>query len=112
MHMIRATLMAALLSGATLVSPALAETVNITFLLANDTYKVDNTSERGGFSRLNAVVKAERAKGGHVFYSHAGDLISPSLLSGFDQGEHTITLLNMAPPDAFTPGNHEFDFGP
>ena len=112
MHMIRATLMAALLSGATLVSPALAETVNITFLLANDTYKVDNTSERGGFARLNAVVKAERAKGGHVFYSHAGDLISPSLLSGFDQGEHTITLLNMAPPDAFTPGNHEFDFGP
>ena len=57
------------------------------------------------------MVKAERAKGGNVIYAHAGDLISPSLLSGLDQGEHTIALTNMAPPDIFTPGNHEFDFG-
>ena len=57
------------------------------------------------------MVKAERAKGGHVIYAHAGDLISPSLLSGLDQGEHTIALTNMAPPDIFTPGNHEYDFG-
>ncbi len=111
MHMIRNTLIAALLSGVTLVSPAFAEAVNITFLLTNDIYKVDNTSERGGFARLNAVVKAERAKGGNVIYAHAGDLISPSLFSSFDQGEHTIALTNMAPPDIFTPGNHEYDFG-
>ena len=111
MRMFSRTLMAALLAGAAFVSPALAETVNITFLLTNDIYKVDNTAERGGFARLNAVVKTERAKGGHVIYAHAGDLISPSLLSGFDQGEHTIALTNMAPPDIFTPGNHEFDFG-
>lgn len=112
MNMIRRTLLASLLAGAAVVSPALAETVNITFLLTNDIYKVDNTGPRGGFARLNAVVKAERAKGGHVIYAHAGDLISPSLLSGFDQGEHTIALTNLAPPDVFTPGNHEFDFGP
>jgi 5'-nucleotidase / UDP-sugar diphosphatase len=112
MFMIRNTLIAALLSGAALISPALAETVNLTFLLTNDIYKVDNTAERGGFARLNAVVKAERAKGGNVIYAHAGDLISPSLFSGFDQGEHTIVLTNMAPPDIFTPGNHEYDFGP
>lgn len=104
-------LFAALLCTISFLSPAAAETVNITFLLNNDIYKVDNTSERGGFARLNAVVKAERAKGGHVIYAHAGDLISPSLLSGFDQGAHTIDLINMAPPDIFTPGNHEYDFG-
>ena len=86
--------------------------VNFTLLLTNDIYKVDNPSERGGFARLNAVVKAERAKGNNVIYAHAGDLISPSLLSGLDQGQHTIALTNMAPPDIFTPGNHEFDFGP
>ena len=112
MHMIRNALIAALLGSATLVSPALADSINITFLLTNDIYKVDNSAERGGFARLNAVVKAERAKGGNVVYAHAGDLISPSLLSGFDQGEHTIALTNMAPPDIFTPGNHEYDFGP
>lgn len=112
MRTIRNILIAALFSGATLISPALAETVNLTLVLTNDIYKVDNTSERGGFARLNAVVKAERAKGGNVIYAHAGDLISPSLLSGFDQGEHTIALTNIAPPDVFTPGNHEYDFGP
>lgn len=103
-------LTAALLCAATLITPARAETVNLTFLLTNDIYSVEDTG-RGGFARLNAVVKAERAKGGNVVYAHAGDLISPALLSGLDQGEHTIMLTNMAPPDIFTPGNHEFDFG-
>jgi 2',3'-cyclic-nucleotide 2'-phosphodiesterase (5'-nucleotidase family) len=95
-----------------LAGTALAETVNITFLLTNDVYKMSGGKERGGFARLSAVVKAERAKGGNTVYVHAGDAISPSLLSGFDQGEHIIALLNMAPPDFFVPGNHEFDFGP
>ena len=111
MHLIRHALSAALLATAALLAPAYAETVNFTLLLTNDIYKVDNSPERGGFARLNAVVKAERAKGGNVIYAHAGDLISPALLSGLDQGAHTIALTNMAPPDIFTPGNHEFDFG-
>ncbi len=111
MRSLNKVLIAALLAGATFISPALAETVNITFLLTNDIYKVDNTSVRGGFARLNGVVRAEKAKGGNVVYAHAGDLISPSLLSGFDQGAHTIALTNIVPPDIFTPGNHEYDFG-
>lgn len=106
----RNLLMAALLCAATFITPARAETVNLTFLLTNDIYNVED-AERGGFARLNAVVKAERARGGNVIYAHAGDLISPSLLSGLDKGEHTIVLTNMAPPDIFAPGNHEFDFG-
>jgi 5'-nucleotidase / UDP-sugar diphosphatase len=56
-------------------------------------------------------VKAERAKGGHVIFAHAGDTISPSLMSGLDRGAHIITLTNLIPPDIFAPGNHEFDFG-
>jgi len=92
-------------------SMALAETVNITFLLTNDIDKFAGDEKRGGIGRLNAVVKAERAKG-HVVYVHAGDTISPSLLSGLDKGEHMIALFNLAPPDAFAPGNHEYDFGP
>ncbi len=111
MRMFRQSFATLSLAATLFIGTALAETVNVTFLLTNDIYKVDNTAERGGFARLNAVVKAERAKGGHVIYAHAGDLISPSLLSGFDQGEHTIALTNMAPPDIFTPGNHEYDFG-
>ncbi|WP_368905129.1 bifunctional UDP-sugar hydrolase/5'-nucleotidase [Taklimakanibacter lacteus] len=91
---------------------AFAEQVTITFIQTNDIDKFEGSGERGGFARLNAVVSAERAKGGHVVYGHAGDMISPSLLSGLDKGEHTIMLTNLVPPDAFTPGNHEYDFGP
>jgi 2',3'-cyclic-nucleotide 2'-phosphodiesterase (5'-nucleotidase family) len=66
---------------------------------------------RGGFARLAAVVKAERRKGGHVIVAHAGDMISPSLMSGLDRGAHTIALSNRVGLDIFVPGNHEFDFG-
>ena len=111
MHLVRHAAIAFLIGLAAVASPARAETVNLTLLFACDTYTVDNTSERGGFARLSAVVKAERARGGHLVYAHGGDLISPSLLSGFDKGEHTVALVNMAQPDIFVPGNHEFDFG-
>jgi len=112
MRLLRHAVIVAFAAVATLLSPARADTVDFTLLLTNDIYKVDKQAERGGFARLNAVVKAERASGRTVIYAHAGDLISPSLLSGLDQGQHTIALTNMAPPDIFTPGNHEFDFGP
>lgn len=94
-----------------LSATAFAEEVTVTFVQTNDIDKFEGSGERGGFARLNAVVRAERAKG-FVVYGHAGDMISPSLLSGLDKGEHTIMLTNIVPPDAFTPGNHEYDFGP
>src|SRR5205085_7475688 len=40
------------------------------------------------------------------------DMISPSLLSGLDQGANTVELTNAFPFDLAVPGNHEFDFGP
>ncbi len=91
---------------------ALAGEVDLTFLLISDIYEMANAkSKRGGFARVNAIAKAERAKGGNLIYAHAGDFISPSLLSGFDKGGHVVELTNMAPPDFVVPGNHEFDFG-
>ena len=95
---------------------AFAQTTRVTFILVNDIYIMGDQAmpdgqRRGGFARLAAVVKAERAKGGHVIFAHAGDTLSPSLMSGFDRGAHIIALTNMIPPDIFVPGNHEFDFG-
>ncbi|GJE26138.1 bifunctional metallophosphatase/5'-nucleotidase [Methylobacterium organophilum] len=81
-------------------------------LLVNDIYLMSAVEGRGGFARLNAVVKAERARGVPILYCHAGDCLSPSLMSGFDKGAHIVALHNLAPPDVFVPGNHEFDFGP
>jgi 2',3'-cyclic-nucleotide 2'-phosphodiesterase (5'-nucleotidase family) len=99
---------------------ARAETAKITFILMNDIYLMGETAmpdgqHRGGFARLAAVVKAERDRarisGGHVILAHGGDTLSPSLMSGFDNGAHIITLTNALRPDIFAPGNHEFDFG-
>jgi 5'-nucleotidase/UDP-sugar diphosphatase len=97
------------------VGSAGAETAHVTFLLVNDIYLIADQmmpdgKRRGGFARLAAVVKAERAKG-NVILAHAGDTLSPSLMSGLDRGAHILALTNLIAPDIFTPGNHEFDFG-
>jgi 5'-nucleotidase/UDP-sugar diphosphatase len=106
--------------GAGRAETATTQATKVTFILVNDIYIMGDTAgpdgqRRGGFARLAAVVKAERAKastaGGHVIFAHAGDTLSPSLMSGLDRGEHIIALTNMIPPDIFAPGNHEFDFG-
>src|SRR3954454_15261230 len=104
-----------LFAGVTLAHAQTASTT-VSFILVNDIYQMSaqpgsDGKLRGGFGRLAAVVKAERAKGGHVIFAHAGDTLSPSLMSGLDHGAHIMTLTNLIPPDIFVPGNHEFDFG-
>ncbi len=110
--------LAGLIVAATLVlaGPGLAGTAHVTFVLVNDIYEMADEmmpdgQRRGGFARLAAVVKAERAKGAPVIVAHAGDTLSPSLMSSIDRGGHIVALTNMIAPDIFAPGNHEFDFG-
>jgi 2',3'-cyclic-nucleotide 2'-phosphodiesterase (5'-nucleotidase family) len=104
----------ALISFVLLAAPAGA--ARITFVLVNDIYQMSEQAGadgkmRGGFARLATVVKAERARGNPVVFAHAGDTLSPSLMSGLDHGAHIVALTNMVRPDIFAPGNHEFDFG-
>src|SRR6185295_225551 len=106
------------LAAAVVMPPRLAwaESTKVTLVLTNDIYQMGETlmadgQRRGGFARLAAVVKAERAKGGHVVFAHGGDTLSPSLMSGVDQGAHIMALTNAIRPDIFVPGNHELDFG-
>jgi 5'-nucleotidase/UDP-sugar diphosphatase len=89
-----------------------AGAVNVKFLLSNDLYKISEEGGKGGFARLASLIKAERSSGANVLFMHAGDAISPSLISGFDQGKSMIDVMNAIGIDAFAPGNHEFDFGP
>jgi 2',3'-cyclic-nucleotide 2'-phosphodiesterase (5'-nucleotidase family) len=95
-----------------LAGSALAEPVKITLLGIGDIYNFADDEGRGGFARLNAVAKAERAANPNTLYLFDGDMLSPSLLSGFDKGQNTIDLTNLVPFDLAVPGNHEFDFGP
>lgn len=96
-----------LLSGTALAQ----EAVTIRFVQTNDIDRMSPEKGRGGFARLATVVKEEKAKG-NAFFVHAGDTISPSLLSGFDKGAHVIEILNNMGVDVMAPGNHEFDLGP
>lgn len=105
-----------LLIGAGLLAlsaaPALAEPVKITLLGVGDVYNMTGEGDQGGFARLNAVAKAERAANPNTLYLFDGDMLSPSLMSSTDMGQSTIDLTNLVPFDLAVPGNHEFDFGP
>jgi len=83
----------------------------VTLVLVNDLDRMGDQKGRGGHAKLAAIAKTERAKG-NTLLIHAGDAYSPSLLSSMDKGQHIVELLNRIAPDIFTPGNHEFDFGP
>ncbi|MGB8813361.1 MAG: 5'-nucleotidase C-terminal domain-containing protein [Paracoccaceae bacterium] len=91
---------------------ALAEPVKLTILGIGDIYNFAGDGAQGGFARLNAVALAERAANPNTIYAFDGDMLSPSILSGFDKGQNTIDLTNLVPFDIAVPGNHEFDFGP
>ena len=104
-----AALLAALASTPLAAS---AETVKLTILGVGDIYDFAGDKNRGGFARMNAVAKAERAANPNFLYVMDGDMLSPSILSGFDKGQNTIDLTNLVPFDIAVPGNHEFDFGP
>jgi 2',3'-cyclic-nucleotide 2'-phosphodiesterase (5'-nucleotidase family) len=91
---------------------ALAEPVTIRILQVNDWDAFEGDGRKGGFSRLMTVLEQEKAAAPEVLFIHAGDALSPSLLSSFDKGAHMIELLNRLPLDLFVMGNHEFDFGP
>ncbi len=106
-RILRLAIVAALVAG-----PAGAETVKLTLLGVGDVYNFEEEDGRGGFARLNAVAKAERAANPNTLYLFNGDMLSPSLASGFDQGQNTIDFTNLVPFDLAVPGNHEFDFGP
>jgi 2',3'-cyclic-nucleotide 2'-phosphodiesterase (5'-nucleotidase family) len=117
-HLTRRAALASLAAGTSFTSlRAYAEpAAHLTFLLVNDVYEMDeNAQRRGGFARLATVVRTERARalreGRKLIFVHAGDTLSPSLMSSFDQGEHMIALFNALGLDLFVPGNHEFDFG-
>ena len=112
-HWISRTLAAAAIAAGLLVAGfAGAEPVGVTIVHFNDLDRMEASGGQGGVARLAAVINAERASNDNVLVTFAGDTISPSLMSGFDQGAHMIELLNRLGLTAMAIGNHEYDFGP
>ena len=102
----------ALLPGA--VQPVAAqEPTHITFLHTNDNYEIVPTRGWGGFAQLMTLLKKERAAAANsIVTTFGGDLLSPSIMSGFHKGAQMIELMNAIGTDVAVVGNHEFDFGP
>ncbi len=96
--------------------PATAEPLSLTFVHVNDWDRMEGVDGRGGAAKIAAVVSEERTRaeqdGGVAIVTFGGDMISPSLFSGLDQGAHMIALANAIGFDFAVLGNHEFDFGP
>ena len=92
-------------------SAAAQTSTKVTLVLTSDIYKMNEQNGRGGYPRLRAIVKAEKAANPNTLSVHAGDALSPCLLCGFDMGTHVINLTNKLGLDIFVPGNHEYDFG-
>src|SRR2546430_467533 len=115
----RQTLASILAAGASAAVPSTRAahaddtTARVSFLLVNDIYRIEEKDGRGGMARFAAEAERARAlaEDCHLICVHAGDTLSPSLLSSFDQGAHMVDLFNDVELDAFVPGNHEFDFG-
>ncbi len=98
--------------GSLLAEPGRAEgPVNVTIVLVNDLPRAEEMADRGGLAKLATIIKLQRASRQHVIVAHAGNAISPSLLSGSDQGAYMIDMLNRVGVDVMAFGNHEFDFG-
>jgi 2',3'-cyclic-nucleotide 2'-phosphodiesterase (5'-nucleotidase family) len=111
-----ASLLATGPAGFARAAQAAESVARVTFLLVNDVYRMDADAQgRGGLPKLATVVASERARaaagGRTLIFAHAGDTLSPSLMSALDQGAHMIDLFNAVGLDIFVPGNHEFDFG-
>lgn len=102
----------ALAAGTMAAGSAFAEPLTLTIIHVNDVDRMEEDDGRGGMARIVGAINTVRADADHVLVTNAGDFISPSLLSGFDQGAHMIDLINQAGFDLITLGNHEFDFGP
>src|SRR5690606_35045649 len=66
-----------------------ADTVTVTFVQTNDLSEMSGGANSGGLARLATVIRDARGRG-HAYLVHAGNALSPSLLSGLDHGEHMI----------------------
>lgn len=89
----------------------------VQFFAINDTYEIAPLSGGavGGMARVATVYKREKAKQPNTFFVHAGDFLSPSVLSTLRfegkriAGRHMVEAMNTMGVQYATFGNHEFD---
>ncbi len=89
-------------------APAPPEASHVVIFHTNDVHgKID------AFPKVAAILQAERAKGSEVFFLVAGDIFTGDpVVDRYDPpGRPMVEILERLGVDAFTLGNHEFDYG-
>src|SRR3990172_6959569 len=91
----------------------------LTILAINDVYRLEGVAEgkSGGLTRLRTLRKWIERDAPNAILLHAGDFLSPSLISREFKGASMVDIMNRldGEPDGFdsrmfvTFGNHEFD---
>nr|WP_279289006.1 5'-nucleotidase C-terminal domain-containing protein [Anaerosolibacter carboniphilus] len=102
-------------------SYAAGEQVKITVLATSDMhgriypwdYAIDSATDNTGFAKAYSVVKEVRAENPNTILIDNGDTIQDNMASLFNNEEihPMIQAMNMMDYDAWTLGNHEFNFG-
>lgn len=99
------------------LSPAYSQSpleTNLRIVLLNTQnhafFRIDQP-ENDQLARLTTILKDLKQAPTPLMVIQMGDMISPALFSGFDQGAHLFDLMKYLPLDAMVLGNHEFDFG-
>jgi 2',3'-cyclic-nucleotide 2'-phosphodiesterase (5'-nucleotidase family) len=73
---------------------------------------LEGDSDRLGIASIANMVNTRKAENpDQVLFVAGGDILQGSAVSNYYNGLSTINLLNLAQLDAFTVGNHEFDWG-
>jgi len=108
-----------LLFASSIISPAAAETVELTILHINDFHGYllpkpgkEGKPATGGMAYIAKMVAEEREKNpeGTLLLS-AGDMFQGTPISNLFRGKPVIETMNRMGFDAMTLGNHEFDWG-
>ena len=90
-----------------------AETRSLTILHTGDLHArmLPDDRGRGGFAYVAAVLRREKTGCGHCLHLDAGDLVMGTPVSTMFKGIPIYEIANRIAPDAFTLGNHDFDYG-
>src|SRR5262245_50165946 len=95
-----------------LAALATAEVRKLSFLHTNDLHArlLPDDRKQGGFAYLATVLRSERAGCTSCLHLMAGDIVQGSPVSTIFKGTPVFEFGNKFDIDAFTLGNHEFDY--
>ncbi|XP_037787180.1 mannosylglucosyl-3-phosphoglycerate phosphatase-like isoform X2 [Penaeus monodon] len=84
---------------------------SITILHFNDVYNVEeqSTEPKAGAARFKTALQSFADRDPLVLFS--GDILAPSIMSSFTQGEQMVPVMNHFGIHCAVFGNHDFDFG-